>query len=106
MTRRVKVVLDTNVYISGVVFGGTHRRIIELIRKGEIRGYISAGILLEVAEKLRDKFDWKAEQVAVVVRRLAGINRIVKVKVRREIVREDPSDNKIIECAEEGGVDY
>lgn len=48
----VKVVLDTNVYISAILFGGKPERIINMARSGEIELLISPDILAEVARVL------------------------------------------------------
>jgi putative toxin-antitoxin system toxin component, PIN family len=55
----IKVVLDTNIFISGIMFGGNPRKIIELIIEGKIQLCISSEILLEIKEVLeRDKFSF------------------------------------------------
>ncbi len=42
-----KVVLDTNVLISGILFGGNPRQILELVIQGKVDAYISPAIFTE-----------------------------------------------------------
>lgn len=106
MTKRTKVVLDTNVYISGIVFGGTPRRLLDLAREGRFKVYASTAILLEVAEKLQGKFGWEIEKVEKTIQALGKLAKIVKPVERYEVIKADPSDDKIIECAGESKADY
>lgn len=106
MTKGMKVVLDTNVYISGIVFGGTPRRLLDLAREGRFKVYASTAILLEVAEKLQGKFGWEIEKVEKTIQALGKLTKVVKPVERYEVVKADPSDDKIIECAGESKADY
>jgi len=55
----IKVVLDTNVYISGILFGGNSRRILDLIIEGKLRLFVTDEILDELRGVLqRKKFDF------------------------------------------------
>ena len=55
----IKVVLDTNIYISGFLFGGNSREILNLITEGKLQLFISDDILLELKSVLqREKFDF------------------------------------------------
>jgi putative PIN family toxin of toxin-antitoxin system len=50
----VKVVLDTNVFVSGVFFGGPPRRILEAWRDGKIQLLLSPAILEEYQRVMRE----------------------------------------------------
>ena len=51
----IKLVLDTNVILSGTVFGGMVEIIIDLIVENKLQLFISPNLIKEVLEKL-DKF--------------------------------------------------
>jgi len=51
-----KVVIDTNIYISAIFWGGKPRKVIELGRSGHIWIFTSVEIEKEIEEKLRLKF--------------------------------------------------
>ena len=52
----LKVVLDTNVYLSAAVFGGKPEDILALARKKQIQLFISEAIIEEITEVLKRKF--------------------------------------------------
>ena len=63
MKHKLKVVFDTNIFISAIIFGGNPRQCLELSRKKKIQLQTSRAILLELAEKLREKFVWPEEEI-------------------------------------------
>jgi len=93
-----KVVLDTNVYISAIIFGGNPRKIIKLAQNQKIQIYISASILLEIAQKLKHKFSWNTNQVKHAIKTISKTTTLVHPS--------DPTDDKIIDCALEAKTKY
>ena len=66
--KRFRVVLDTNVLISAILFGGQPRAVLELAIKGEIDLVLSVHILDEVRDVLiRPKFSFSVEQATRVI---------------------------------------
>ena len=55
---KLRVVIDTNVYISGLNFSGKPGEILELFMTGEIEVYVSAFILSELTNVLKNRFEW------------------------------------------------
>lgn len=103
---KFKVVLDTNVYLSAIIFGGNTRHILDLTIKGEIKAYISYSILFEIAEKLEKKFHWDKDQIIVTIKTLAKSATVVNPTIKLDVVRNDRNDNKIIEAAMVSNADY
>jgi len=103
---KIKVVLDTNVILSGIIFGGNSRHILDLVVNGKITSLTSPSILLEISQTLTKKFKWSKEQVVLAVETLVKSFTVVRPKIRINIVKVDKSDNKIIEAADEGKADY
>ena|SRR4030067_3272728 len=99
MTNRLKVVLDTNIYLSAILFGGKPRKVITLAKDKRIVVIVSPKILLEVSNKLHSKFGWNEEQVKQVIKAIGKIASVVEPSKKLVIVKSDPSDNKILECA-------
>lgn len=50
----VKVVVDTNVFISGVFFGGKPRIILESIVRGDITAFASKAIIEKYSETVQE----------------------------------------------------
>ena len=59
----MRVVLDTNVIVSGLNFPGNERRILDLALRGRFELFLSPFILEEVASVLGRKFDWTEETI-------------------------------------------
>lgn len=103
---KFKVVFDTNVYLSAIIFGGNPRKILQLVIDEKIILYSSIEILLEIALKLKNKFKWPTEQINFTIKNISNLAKIVKVKERVDIVKKDPTDNKILEAAIESKADF
>ena len=103
----LKVVLDTNVLISAILFGGKPRQILERAIRGEIRLCLSEPILEELKGVLqRSKFDYSPEMIQFILTGLTGIADFVNPSETINVVLEDPDDNRILECAVEAGTNY
>jgi putative PIN family toxin of toxin-antitoxin system len=103
----LKVVLDTNVLISAILFGGKPRQILEKAIRGEIRLCLSEPILEELKGALqRSKFDYSPEMIQFILTELTGIADFVNPSETINIVSEDPEDNTILECAVEAKANY
>ena len=102
-----RVVLDTNVLISGVLFGGKPRLIIELVVKGKIKAYLSPVILDEFKDVMaRPKFGLGHETIFTITRENEDIFSFVFPKIVIERIKDDPDDNVILECALTGDAEY
>jgi putative PIN family toxin of toxin-antitoxin system len=96
------VTLDTNIYISALAFHGHARLLIQsLVEDPDVRIAISNAILQETLRVLREKFKWPEEELrdaeALI---LESTYRIAPTQVV-DVVRDDASDNRIVECAVE-----
>jgi len=106
MTKKPKVVLDTNIYLSAIIFGGNPRHILDLVIIKKIESVISPAILLEISQKLSQKFKWDKEKTALTIKTIAKANTLVYPKEKLIIIKSDKDDNKIIETAAEGKADF
>jgi len=101
-----RFVFDTNVIISGFIFGGYPQRLINYVNQGVIRCFISVPILEEVrGVLLRPKFNLSAELVFAFIEELYELCEIVSVDTHVDVVSADPDDNMILECALAAGAD-
>jgi uncharacterized protein len=102
----LRVTLDTNVYVSGLNFKGKPYELLELARAGQFEVSVSEAILSELHRVLHDKFEWPESDFATVERQIRGFARVVEPKQKLDVMRDDPADNRILECAVVGGSDY
>ena len=96
----MKVVIDTNVFISSF-FGGNPRKIINLWKKGKISLCVSKNILNEYIEVLQRIGLGDGREVEELLSLFAkGFNILFTTKTPKiKAVRDDPDDDKFIECA-------
>ena len=81
----------------------THQLIWNWAREEKISITISAAILDEMAEVLSRKFNFPPEAVEEARRRIQTMARTVTPSVRLDVVKEDPPDDRILECAVSSG---
>jgi uncharacterized protein len=103
----LRVTVDTNVIISALNFPGNPARIIEMAENGTILLSVSEDILSEVERVLlRPKFGWTQEQIDTAILDLSGFTEHVRPTQRIDVVKEDPTDNRIVECAATASSEY
>jgi putative PIN family toxin of toxin-antitoxin system len=91
--------LDTSVYIRALHFGGPATVIIGHARAGTIRIDISDGILTETIRVLRDKFRWDGYALQDARGKLLALANYVSPTEILHVIKEDPADDRILECA-------
>jgi len=100
-----RVVLDTNVLLSALTFGGKPEVVFEMARAGKIRMVVSPTLLAELALILKNKFAWDDEDVREALMVVGRHADLVKPGLRLRVL-EDDADNRILECAVEGRADW
>jgi uncharacterized protein len=96
----VKAVVDTNVFISGVFFGGVPGRILEAWRDGAIEFVLSAAILEEyqrVGQELASQYPGVDVEPFLALLMVGAT--IVEAPPLPERVSSDPDDDKFLACA-------
>lgn len=96
----MKVVLDTNVFVSGVFFRGPPYRVLKAWRDGKIQILVSPAILEEyhrVMLELSARFPEIDPRSLVDF--LAVHSEIVLPPSLPPVIQHDPSDDKFLECA-------
>jgi putative PIN family toxin of toxin-antitoxin system len=102
----IRVTADSNIYLSALLFGGPPDDLLTLAREGKIQLSISDDILNEVSRVLREKFGWSQQAVGLAMERIGDFTDKVTPTQRVDVVKEDPTDDRIIECAQEGKSEY
>ena len=102
----MRVVIDTNVFISGIFFGGNPRKVLETILNGKVVGVASVQIIEEYREVVRRMIEKKGGKLnstplSLFYAKLELIDGKTKVNVCR-----DPDDDKFLACAVDGAAYY
>ena len=101
----MKVVFDTNVLVSALVFpGGRGEAALQRIVEEKDRLLLSKPILDELLGILGRKFARDAEALSHAAVFLTELSLSVKPRQRLHVVKDDP-DNRILECAVAGDAD-
>lgn len=101
----MKVVFDTNVFVAAALKSGFSKDILGMASTNLLILICSDEILSELKNKLIDKLKWSAAQADFYVERIKEVSRIVITREKVNIVKRDPQDNKILECALAGEAD-
>ena len=104
----MKVVLDTNVFVSGIFWEGNFcSQIIDDWKKGIFKLVSSMEIIEELVETLKSfKIQMSEEMIKEWKNLIIENSVIVKPLIKIDVVNGDPEDNKFIEAAVSSKADY
>jgi len=104
----LKVVLDTNVYISAILWRpeASGEEILRLAGLDSFELVISRSIISEIEAILKEKFKWSKRQISETISYIRNIVTVIKPDISISVVKNDPSDNKILECAVAAKANY
>lgn len=100
-----KIVVDTNVFISGILFGGNPQAIIEAWLNKKYIFCLSPQLKAEIISKLQNKFALSSEVMQVIEDALDAKTEKYVPKKKLSICK-DPTDNFLLELALEAQADY
>jgi len=103
-----RAVIDTNVFISSLLFEGVAKKLVECWQKGKFIFLISKPILEEYIKVLSyPKFELSQDEIKeIIVEELLPFVEIVVIKKSVSIIKEDPFDNIFLSTALEGKADF
>jgi putative PIN family toxin of toxin-antitoxin system len=109
--QELKVVLDANVWISALLWGGKPAEIVKAAEKGQFVIFLSEEIAGEISQVLAYPRIAKVYQAAGLrredlVEAVLKIGKFVQVTRKAHVVVEHPADDKFIECALAANAEY
>jgi putative PIN family toxin of toxin-antitoxin system len=101
----MKVVFDTNIFISAFVIQGSQaeKAVLRIVQGRDVL-LLSKGILDELLTVLSTKFSRDKEEISRVAVFLSEMAEWVEPSERFKVLADDP-DNRILECAVSGNAD-
>lgn len=101
-----RVVIDTNVLLVSISSFSKYHWIYQLIIRKELEVFITNEILTEYLEIISDKYD--VSTAKSVVRTLIELENVHQTQVyfNFNLIKNDPDDNKFVDCAISSNVDY
>lgn len=102
-----KVVLDTNILISALGWGGKPKKIFQQILDHHFQLVISNQQIIELEKVMNyPKFKFTTDQKARFLSIILEIALVVKIDGIVNIIKDDPDDNVILESAIIGDADF
>lgn len=102
----MKIVFDTNIYISAFVIpGGNAEKAYLHAIDGNFELCTSVAILTELARKLDEKFGWERQKIVQLITSISDLATVLKTTPWLKVLSDDP-DNRILECALKAGADF
>ncbi len=102
----VKVLIDTNVIISALLFGGKPREILKLAITKHIEAVTSPPLLAELLDVLSKKFSFPKETLKLTEHKIKQSFRMVHPIKQVDILNDNNPDNRVLEAALEGNCRY
>ncbi len=106
-----KIVLDTNVWVSALLWGGKPAEIIQKAEQGKVSILITEDIIAEISRvlaypKLEKIYRTANKRKQDLIEQVLKIAKFVKVTNKVEVIQEHPADNKFLECAKDAKAEY
>jgi putative PIN family toxin of toxin-antitoxin system len=94
-----RVVFDTNIWISGLLWRGKPYQCLLLARSGIVQLVHCSSMMAELAQKLRQPFGFTENRLQAVLYDYKRISHQVDITGNLHIVGDDPNDDKFVEWA-------
>ncbi|MCD6336009.1 MAG: putative toxin-antitoxin system toxin component, PIN family [Candidatus Latescibacteria bacterium] len=105
MVNSLRVVLDTNILVSAFFWEGNESEIVRRCKEGLLKSITSPEILDELGRVLIRKFDVPKDNVTEYTRGILLASEVVFPVGEVKVIKEDPTDNVILETAYLGKAD-
>ena len=104
----MRVVLDTNVFISSLLFSGEVSRLPDLWERKAFTPLISKQVLEEYIRVLSyPKFNLKQEEIDYIIKeQFLLYSEPIQVTKHITLIKDDPEDNKFLSLAAAGKAEY
>ncbi len=102
----MRVVADTNILVSALLFGGTSEQLFLAGLRGEIQLLTSLSLLKEFEKVLKEKFKLNIHLVREIIEEVREVAEIVEVASHIKAISYPDGDNRVLECAVDGKADF
>ena len=102
----MRVVADTNVLISALLFGGVSDQVFLVGLRSEIQLITSDPLLKELERILKNKFKLDVQLVRGVIEEVRNVAEVVEVSSHINVISHPEEDNRVLECAIDGKANF
>ena len=97
-------VIDSNIWISGILWNGLPKIILKKLENKQFRNYICKEIIEEIDNVIkRDKFRKRIDLLNLsydeIISQIIELSDIIEIKNNLQVILDDIEDNKILETA-------
>ncbi len=103
----MRIAADTNFFISATQWDNSvaHKLLLTLI-KTDAEIFTTKEILDEFGKVLQRDFEYNAKETAEIIKNVLCFATLVEPEEKLDIIKDDPDDNKILECASASQSEY
>lgn len=106
----MRITVDTNILISATFWYGASDKIISQVESKKIELVLSEEIIKEYTnvleyKEIQDKIKNKKLEMKRTIKKIISIATMIVPKEKLDIIKDDPDDNKVLECAMAGNAD-
>ena len=102
----MKIVIDTNIFVASLSSNSKNHWLVEALLEKKFELCLTNEILLEYEEILKNKYaSFVADAFLTSLKDLSNVCEI-QVHFQWDIIQIDPDDNKFVDCAIAGNVDF
>ena len=103
----MKIVIDTNIFVSSFFWGGYPREIFERVINGLDELYITDEIIKEITSVMKSsKFTANSSEIEDYIKIIEKYSKKIVLKNSLESISRDKDDDKILQCGLDGDVDF
>ena len=103
--QKLKVVFDTNVYVAALLRPGLSEELVRRGLRGDFEVIICDEILSELKSKLNKKFKFPKDKIDNYIKLIKEKSMSYSIFRQLKVIKNDPDDDKILECAIAGCAD-
>jgi putative PIN family toxin of toxin-antitoxin system len=103
----MKIVIDSNVFVSSFFWGGNPREVFERVINGFDELYITDEIIREIMSVMSsNRFNASSIEIEDYVKIIGKYSKNIASKNVPKSISRDKDDDKILQCGLDGNVDY
>ena len=103
----MKVTVDTNFLISATQWDySVAHKLLKKFILSDVQIFTTQEILDETIEVLERDFEYSKNEAKNIIEKILLFAKLIEIKQKVAIIKDDPDDNKVIECAIESSSDY
>ena len=103
----MRVTVDTNFLISATQWDySVAHKLLKKFILSDAKIFTTQDILDETAEVLERDFEYSKSEAKNIIKKILLFSKLVEPKQKVDVIKDDPDDNKVVECAIETSSDY